>query len=70
MALLLTGGREQSMVRSIKKFAHKIHPHHRVQLQKQEARTSQHGMTPNRFHQLKVVLFVIRTCQPFNVVEQ
>jgi hypothetical protein len=42
---------------------------HQSQLQKQEALTSKHGMTPNRFHQLKAVLFVIQTCQPFCVVE-
>jgi hypothetical protein len=40
-----------------------VHTKHQTQLQKQETQTTQHVMTPNRFHQLEVLLFLIQTCQ-------
>ncbi len=43
---------------------------HQDQLQKQEAQTTNHDMEPNRFQQLKVALFLIQTCQAFDVVEK
>jgi hypothetical protein len=41
---------------------------HQVKLQKQEAQATQHGISPSRFQQLKVALFLMQTCQPFAVV--
>ncbi len=43
---------------------------HQEQLQKQEAQVNKNGMSPNRFHQLQVALFVIQSCQVFVVVEK
>ena len=43
---------------------------HQEQLQKQEAQATNHGMTPNRFQKIKVVLFLIQTCQSLAVVEK
>jgi hypothetical protein len=43
---------------------------HQEQLQKQEAQANKDDMTPNRYLQLKVDLFLIQSCQDFSVEEK